>query len=209
MSTAAFRPVSINDIATKAGVSYATACNCLHNKRTNSYSKSTQEKVLSIARNLGYDRNASLGACGRHATSVRVAKHAEIPANPVFASRTAETAAMMKLRSSGHSDVEIAHRCGVSKNTVYRRIGTQPEAITAANLKLAGKVRSAKAKIKKNYQSQQLVSTYNAKVEALNAEMAKVKQMASEIESMRKSAAKASKATGTPLLCLLPVTKAS
>ena len=74
-------------------------------------------------------------------------------------------------------------------------------------MKLSGKVRTAKTQIKKNYQHQQLISAYNAKVEALNAEMAKVQQMASEIESMRKSAASASKATGTPLLRLLPPTK--
>jgi len=116
---------------------------------------------------------------------------------------------MLKLRNLGYSNSEVAHRCGVSLTTVNRRIGDQPAEITAANKKVAGKVRSAKSQIKKNYQSQQLVSAYNAKIEALNAEMAKVKQMASEIESMQKTAAKASKTTGTPLLRLLPPTKIS
>lgn len=207
MSATAARPVSISDIAAKAGVSYSIACKCLHNTYTHSYSKATQEKVLNIANQLGYDRNASLRATGKNAANVRLVKRAEIPANAVFASRTAETTAMLKLRNLGYSNSEVAHRCGVSLTTVNRRIGDQPAEITAANKKLAGKVRSAKSQIKKNYQSQQLVSAYNAKIEALNAEMAKIKQMTSEIESMQKTAARASKATGTPLLRLLPPTK--
>lgn len=130
-------------------------------------------------------------------------KSRKTPANSVFASRAAETAAMTQLRNSGHSNPEIAHRCGVNVMTVYNRIGRQPEAITAANLKLAGKVRSAKVKIKNAYANQKLVASYNAKMEALNAEMAKVKKLAEEVEAMKKSAAKASKATGTPLLRLV------
>ena len=48
------------------------------------------------------------------------------PANKLFANRDAETAAMLKLRNEGHSNTEIAHRCGVDITTVYRRIGDQP-----------------------------------------------------------------------------------
>lgn len=203
MSTAAVRPVSIGDIAAKAGVSYSIACKCLHNNYTHSYSKATQEKVLSIAKQLGYDRNASLRATGKHAAAVRVTKYAETPANPVFASRTAETAAMNKLRDQGHSTEEVAHRCGVSVTTVNRRIGNQPAEITAANKKLAGKVRSAKTKIKKTYVQQQAVAQYNELAAQLNAQLEAAQKMASQLSSMQKSAAKASKATKKPLLRLL------
>ena len=186
--------VTLKDVAAKAGVAYGTACNCM-SKNPGNVSAKTIAKVKKAAAELGYNV----------AATYNIRQHT--PANKLFATRDAETAAMLKLRSEGHSNPEIAHSCGVSIPTVNKRIGDQPAEITAANKKLAGKVRSAKNQIKKNYQSQQLISAYNSKVEALNAELAKVKQMASEIESMQKSAAKASKATGTPLLRLLPTTK--
>ena len=198
----ASKPVTLRDVARAAGVAYPTACIAMGNGRI---SQATRDKVRNIAAALGYDKHAIRVHNCAAATAAKMAKMK--PANPVFASRSAETAAMYKLRAAGHSNKEVAHRCGVSLVTVNRRIGEQPGEITSANKKLAGKVRIAKNQIKKNYQSQQLITAYNAKVEALNAEMAKVKQMASEIESMQKSAAKASKVTGTPLLRLLQPTK--
>lgn len=190
------RVVTIKDVAAKAGVTYGTACNCM-SKNPGHASAKTIAKVKKAAAELGYNV----------AVTYSVRQHA--PANPLFASREAETASMRKLRSEGCGNAEIAHRCGVTVPTVNKRIGTQPVEITIANKKLAGKVRTAKTQIKKVYVHQQLIADYNAKVEALNAEMAKVKQMASEIEAMKKNAAKASKATGTPLLHLLPPTKVS
>lgn len=208
-NAATSKVITLHDVAAAAGVSYGVACSCLKGSLSARYSKDTQKKVLSVAKALGYDHNTSRRAQAQYATSVSTFKRQNRPANPVFDSKTSETTAMIKLRSEGCSNPEIARRCGVSIRTVHNRIGDQPDEITAANKKLAGKVRAAKNQIKKNHQSQQLVSAYNTKVEELNAEMAKVKQMASEIESMQKSAAKASKATGTPLLRLLPPTKIS
>lgn len=194
------KPVTLHDVAAAAGVGYSTAHACLNGRRAG-YAQSTINKVLLAAKNLGYTKEVAENN-RRHGRKLfgKTVK----PANPLFASRAAETAAMTKLRMSGHSNPEIAHRCGVAVTTVRRRIGDQPDEITTANLKLASKVRTAKAQIKKNYERQQLITAYNAKVEALNAEMEKVSKMAAEIESIRKSAAKASKATGTPLLRLLP-----
>lgn len=196
-NVAASKVVTLHDVAVKAGVSRDTAARCFCKNNKNRISAATIAKVQRIAKEMGYIKGCVV-------TNNHISKR---PANKLFANRDAETAAMLKLRSEGHSNPEIAHRCGVDITTVYRRIGDQPAEITAANVKLSGKVRTAKTQIKKNYQHQQLISAYNAKVEALNAEMAKVQQMASEIESMRKSAASASKATGTPLLRLLPPTK--
>jgi len=192
---AASKPVTIHDVAIKAGVSVSTAAHCV-GKNHGAHSASTVAKVQKVAKELGYSNEY-----------VTINHPSKRPANSLFSSRDAETAAMLKLRSEGHSNPEIAHRCGVSYEVVRRRIGCEPAELAHANHVLSGKVRSAKNQIKKNYQSQQLISAYNSKVEALNAELAKVKQMASEIESMQKSAAKASKATGTPLLRLLPPTK--
>lgn len=203
MSTVAVRPVSISDIAAKAGVSYSIACKCLHNTYTHSYSKATQKKVLSIAKQLGYDRNASLRATAKTAAAAHIGKHTKAPANSIFASRDAETAAMLKLRGEGHSNPEVAHRCGVCVTTVHKRIGCQPTAISSANRKLAGKVRSAKAKIKKAYVQQQTVAEYNELAAKLNAQLEEAKKMATELSAMQKKAKVASKATNVPLLRVL------
>ena len=193
-NTATSKRVTLHDVAAKAGVSYNTVSKCIA-KKDSAYSKDTVAKVRKAASELGYKPR-------------RLGENKFAPTNSiVFNTREEETAAMLKCRGKGMSNEEVARSCGVDYQIVLKRIGDQPAEITAANKKLAGKVRSAKNQIKKNYQSQQLISAYNSKVEALNAELAKVKQMASEIESMQKSAAKASKATGTPLLRLLPPTK--
>lgn len=202
-NVAACKPVTLHDVAVAAGVADVTASKCLNGTHC-TCSQATINRVRLAAQTLGYNKEVA-------AYNIRNGKKLFCknvnPANPVFSSRAAETAAMHKLRESGHSNEEVAHRCGVSVGTVHRRIGDQPDEITAANLKLAGKVRAAKAQIKRNYEHQQLISDYNTKVEALNAEMAKIKQMASEIKTMQKKAASASKATGTPLLRLLPPIK--
>lgn len=192
--------ITLKDVAVKAGCSISAASVVINGgKSRQKVSAETAEKIRQAAKQLGYQKSSAYHNCGRNMRKA--------PANPIFASREAETAAMRRLYQSGHSSAETAHRCGVNVTTVRRRIGDQPAEITAANKKLAGKVRSAKAQIKRNYERQQLITAYNAKIEALNAEMEKVSKMASEIEAMQKKAASASKATGTPLLRLLKPTK--
>ena len=192
--------VTLKDVAAKAGVAYSSAAQCL-SKNTHGMSAKTVNRVKQAAAELGY--NIQIGRVGN--TQWR----AMTPANSVFNSRAAETAAMNKLRSEGHSNAEIAHRCGVDLKTVQLRIGLQPAKITAANRKLAGKVRSAKAQIKKAYAQQQAVAQYNELAAQLNAQLEAAQKMVSQLSSMQKTAVKASKATGTPLLRLLPPTKIS
>lgn len=184
--------VTAKDVASKAGVSIETVYKCLNDKYASKYSKSTVSNVRKIASNLGYEQN--------------VDRKRRVPANPVFASRAAETEAMEQLRKTGHSDAEVAHRCGVTIQTVIRRIGKQPAVITAANKKLAGQVRSAKAKIKANYQQQQLVTNYNLVAAKLNAQLLEAQKMKASLESMQKQADAASKATKMPLLNLMSFT---
>ena len=194
--------VTLHDVAKAAGVAYPTACAAMG---TGKVSQKTRNKVRNAASALGYDRLAVKQNNCRRAAGARMTKLS--PANSVFASRDAETAAMFQLRSSGHSDAEIALRCGVCVQTVVKRIGHQPAAITSANKKLAGKVRSAKLKIKKAYVQQQAVAQYNELAAQLNTQLETAHKMATQLSSMRKSAVLASKATGTPLLRLLHPTK--
>lgn len=121
------------------------------------------------------------------------------PANSVFSSRDAETEAMLQLRNTGHSNAEIAHRCGVSVRTIITRIGTQPHELTIANKKLAGKVRSAKLKIKMAIVHRNTIEQYNAKVLLLNQKMEEAKKMEEEVKQMKKQAAYSSKVIKMPL----------
>lgn len=188
--------VTMKDIAAKTGYSFTTVSKCMHAKSSLKYKQSTVDTIRNTAKEMGYD--------ARLARSRRIKTG---PANSVFASRDAETNAMVQLRKSGHSDKEVAHRCGVCSTTVVKRIGRQPAEITAANKKLAGQVRSAKAKIKKAYQHQQTIKEYNALAARLNAHMLEVQKMQTSLNDMQKKANIASKATNVPLLRLLPNTK--
>jgi transposase len=196
----ATRPVTLRDIAAEAGVSYCTASHCLNNTRTNAYSKATQEKVLAIAHKRGYDRTASLRSCAKIAQDAKKAKRSNIPANSVFESRTAETAAMTALRAQGHSNAEIAHSCGVCRYTVKKRIGEQPAELTHANKKLAGAIRSAKCRIKKAYQAQQQIAQYNELAAKLNKQLEEAKATATQLKAIQSSAKKAAKITGMQLV---------
>ena len=152
--------ITSRDVALKAGVPLSTARCCLCEKTAVKFSQNTVSKVRQAAKELGYDAQAAR-KCSRGRKS---------PANSVFSSREAETNAMEQLRKSGHTDAEIAQRCGVCHNTVINRIGVQPVELTRASNKLAGKVRSAKAKIKRAYVQQQCIQEYNALAAQLNEE---------------------------------------
>ena len=196
-NVAASKPVvTLKDIAAKAGCSISAVSVVINGgKSRQKVSSATSEKILKAAKQLGYQKSSAYRNCGDNKRNA--------PANPIFASREAETAAMRRLYQSGHSSAETAHRCGVNVKTVRRRIGAQPAEITAANKKLAGKVRSAKAKIKKAYVQQQTVAEYNELAAKLNAQLEEAKKMATELSAMQKKAKVASKATNVPLLRVL------
>lgn len=195
-NTATSKRVTLHDVAAKAGVSYNTVSKCI-TKKDSAYSKDTVAKVRKAASELGYKPR-------------RLGENKFAPTNSiVFKTREEETAAMLQCRNSGMSNEEVARRCGVDYQIVLNRIGNQPAEITSANKKLAGRVRSAKVKIKKAYVQQQTVAQYNELAAKLNAQLEEAKKMATELSAMQKKAKVASKATGTPLLRLLPPTKVS
>ena len=183
------RVVTANDIAKALGLSAGSVRNALSPNGNSTLSAGTIEKVKTCARQMGYDPKLA-----------RKWKSRTAPTNSVFASRDAETSAMKQLYKSGHSSKETAHRCGVSVNTVIKRIGRQPAEITAANKKLAGQVRSAKAKIKKAYQQKQTILEYNALADKLNAQLLEVQKLQSQLLSKQKAAQSASKATKAKLV---------
>lgn len=197
MSTAINPSVTLRDVAAVAGVSYETAARSMGAKA--SRSSATVQRVRSIAERLGYDGTAARVSGGKKGG----AKPKTAPANSLFASRDVETEAMLKLRAEGHSNAEIAHRCGVTRQTVHKRIGIQPAELTNASKKLAGATRKAKSKIKESYTHQQAVAQYNELAAQLNAQLETAQKMASQLSSMQKNAVKASKATKKPLLRLL------
>lgn len=193
------RVVTANDIAKALGLSAGSVRNALSPNGNSTLSAGTIEKVKTCAQQMGYDPKLA-----------RKWKSRTAPTNSVFASRDAETSAMKQLYKSGHSSKETAHRCGVSVNTVLKRIGRQPAEITAANKKLAGQVRSAKAKIKKAYQQKQTILEYNALADKLNAQLLEVQKLQSQLLSKQKAAQTASKATKTKLVeIVFPNTKVS
>ena len=178
------RRITIKDVADRAGVCYSTTQNILSSRP--GYAKATVEKVAKAAQELNYTSN-------RHS-----------PANNLFASRANETGTMQKLRNEGFSNEEIAHRCGVTVTTVIKRIGVQPQFITDAHKKLAGKMMTAKREIRYAYMQQhQTVVHYNKMTEELNNKLVEAVKMAEKLASMRENATAAAKSTNTTLVQLI------
>lgn len=188
--------VTMRDVAAKAGVSITTANNCASPDRSKKYTKTTVEKVKAAIKELNYDPKKALRTSMANA---RAKKH-NGPANSVFASRDAETAAMEQLRRSGYSNNQIAKKCGVSYSTVKNRIGTQPKNMTQANLRLAKRHASAQRQIRLRLAQQNTIAEYNKKVMSFNAELEKLKVAYDQINSLKTEAGKASKACKTPLV---------
>lgn len=187
---------TLRDVAAKAGVSVTTASACASPDRSKKYAKATIEKVKAAIEALNYDPKKVLRTSAANAR----AKKYNSPANSVFASRDAETAAMEQLRRSGYSNNQIAKKCGVSYNTVVNRIGAQPKNMTLANKRLAQRHASAQRKIRLHLAQQNTISEYNAKVKSFNAEIEKLKVAYDQINSLKTEAGKASKACKTPLV---------
>lgn len=178
------RRITIKDVADRAGVNYSTTQNILSSRP--GYAKATVEKVAKAAQELNYKSNR------------------RSPANRLFASRTSETETMRKLRNEGYSNEEIAHRCGVTITTVIKRIGVQPQFITDAHKKLAGKMMTAKREIRYAYMQQhQTVVHYNKMTEELNNKLMEAVKIAEQLASMRENATTAAKATDTTLVQLI------
>lgn len=189
----------MKDVAEASGFSLGTVTHCMGDKGSAKFKQSTIAKIRQTAAELGYDPRMARGYRDRGNT----------PANPVFKAKAVETSAMLALRAQGHSNAEIAHRCGVNVHTVRARIGNQPEAITNENRKLAGQVKAAKSRIKRDFVAKKTVEDYNQKVVALNAKMLEVKQLTCDLRSMRKQAEAASKQIGAQLVRLMPPGKVS
>lgn len=191
----AVRHVTARDIAAHLGMSTSTVYDCLNSRYSSKYQQSTVERVRSTAKQMGYVPRAQ--------RAVQVAAKAytwKKPANGIFKSREEETAAMSSLRVEGNTNVEIAHRCGVSLPTVNRRIGAQPAELTACSCKLAGAVRSAKNRIKRSYQAQQQIAQYNELAAKLNKQLEEAKATALQLKAIQSSAKKAAKITGMQLV---------
>lgn len=196
MQQQASRTVTVRDIAAHLGLSAGTVYDCLGDRYSARYNQRTVDKIRATAQQMGYV--AKTRPAAQAATKRAYVRKA--PTNNIFKSREEETAAMLRLRSEGHGDVEIARRCGVCMNTVYRRIGTQPAEITAAHLKLAGAVKSAKNRIKRSYQAQQQIAQYNALAAQLNQQLEAAKATAEQLKAITPASKKAAKITGTKLL---------
>lgn len=201
MTNVATASVSIKDVAVKAGVSYSTAYNCL-NDHSSTYSSKTIAKVKAAAETIGYSK-VKLEVL----PAQKVDKRRTRPANNIFASKDAETAAMEQLRKAGNSDRQIAKQCGVCVATVTRRIGHQSKEMTKAHVKLAGVHKRAENKIKKMFAAQTTVSNYNVVAAKLNAKLVEAQKLAVELEKQQQAAVEASKAANVPLLRLLEFPK--
>lgn len=189
------RHVTARDVATHLGVSTSTVYDCLGSSHSSRYQQSTVEKVRSTAEQLGYVPRAQRAVQVAAKTSVY-----KKPTNSIFKSREEETAHMASLRVEGNTNVEIAHRCGVSLPTVNRRIGAQPAELTTSSCKLAGAVRSAKNRIKRAYQAQQHIAQYNELAAKLNKQLEEAKATATQLKAIQSSAKKAAKITGMKLV---------
>ena len=190
------RHVTARDVAAHLGVSTTTVYDCMNSSKAARYSQSTVEKVRAAVQQLGYNPNH------QHVQSVTAERRRirKAPTNNIFKSREEETATMLKLRSEGHGNVDVSRKCGVSLPTVNRRIGAQPAEITAANLKLAGAVKTAKCRIKRAYQAQQHIAQYNELAAKLNKQLEEAKATAVQLKAIQSSAKKAAKITGMQLV---------
>lgn len=186
-------PVTLSDVAAKAGVSYQVAVHAMGGKYV---SAKTGEKVLAAARELGYVRPVD-----REKKQPTAKKFMwKTAANPaVFASREAETAAMLKLRNQCFTNAQIAKKTGVSYGTVFARIGKQPDSITKMSRKLAGASRSAKVTARIKMQHRQKLEAYNSLVSSANAALAAYKEAVGKVKAAHKDAVIASVCLETPL----------
>lgn len=192
------RHVTARDVAAHLGVSTTTVYDCMSSSKAARYSQSTVEKVRAAVQQLGYQY-----PCQRvQPVTAERRRIRKAPANRIFKSREEETAAMLKLRSEGHGDVDVSRKCGVSLSTVYRRIGTQPAEITSAHIKLAGAVKTAKNRIKRSYQAQQQIAQYNELAAKLNKQLEEAKATAVQLKAIRSSARRAAKITGVQLVAV-------
>lgn len=200
-NVATAQKVTIKDVAAKAGVSWSTASNCL-GKYNAHYSSNTVAKVKAAAEAVGYGKPTL-----KIVPDQKVDKRRTRPANSIFASKDAETAAMEQLRKAGNSDRQIAKQCGVCVATVTRRIGHQSKEMTKAHVKLAGVHKRAENKIKKMFAAQTTVSNYNVVAAKLNAKLVEAQKLAVELEKQQQAAVEASKTANVPLLRLLEFPK--
>ena len=176
-------PITVYDVAAKLNMKPGTVRSYLApGCKTKS---AAVNRVREAAKAMGYNPKAVVLANHEHAVASVKSRWQKTPANKVFASREAETKAMLTLRSEGYSNQDIAVKCGVCHTTVSKRIGAQPAIVTKANHKLGQKIRSAKIQLRKGLAQEQRIREYNAKVEAFNAEAAKLMEQYQQLKKMK------------------------
>lgn len=179
--------VTKNDIARKLNIPISTVRAYLRPGYNGPETK-TVKRIREAASQMGYNSRAVASA-----TAVKLntsENRLKYPANKIFESREAETKAMMDLRAQCYSNLEIAQKCGVCHSTVKARIGLEPANIASAHRMLAGKIRSAKRQMRLRLASETKLAEYNAKVEAFNAEAAKLIQQYQQLKQLEAAAQK-------------------
>lgn len=180
-------PVTQMDIATKLNIPINTVHTYLRPGYNGPETK-TVKRIREAAAEMGYDSRAVAKA---NALKISASGgKAKLPANRIFASREVETKAMTDLRAQGYSNLEIGKKCGVHQATVRARIGLEPANIASANRKLAHKIRSAKIKMRTRLANETQLREYNQKVEAFNAEAAKLLQQYAQLKQLEAAAQK-------------------
>lgn len=103
-------------------------------KRLNVVNRETVEKIRMYAEMVGYEKMPNY--------VTRHLKFLEEVGN--FRSVEEFKAHMEKLRERGYTNTEIAHKCGVSYQTILQYIGKQPKEYTAESMRIAGEYAKAK-----------------------------------------------------------------
>ena len=189
-------PITVYDIAAKLNMNpYTVRAYLAPGCKTKS---EAANRVRTEAKAMGYDPKAVVRASHKHAVAASNRKWQQTPANKIFASREAETNAMLALRAEGYSNQDIAAKCGVDRTTVHKRIGKQSAIVTKANRKLGQKIHSAKIQLRKSLAQEQRIREYNAKVEAFNKEAAKLMEQYQQLKKM-KPASKNAALSVTPI----------
>ena len=114
--------------------------------------------------------------------------------NGNFHTKAEETKRMEELRKQGFSNAEIAKKIGRVYQTVYKRIGKQPEEMSKQNVALGQIIRAQKNAMRKQYVINKPIIEYNQKVEELNKVKAELDALQKDIAIKQKIAEKNARA---------------
>lgn len=109
-------------------------------KRLQIVNLETAEKIRMYAEMVGYEKTPNYVT--RHLVFLEELGN--------FRSAAEFKAHMLKLRDRGYTNAEIAHKCGVTYNTIRLYIGKQPKEYTAESMRIAGEYAKAKNAARKS-----------------------------------------------------------